>query len=710
MTPRVSLSRPLLLALSGLNLLLIALYARETGMVPTPQAWVASFGWEPATVPFSAASFARRLADGGRQGVVFAGWLGVAAWLGNRLLRRWFPEAARDGGEEAILSAGIGLGALALAATALAAAGLLRPVAIGLAGLGALVALALTGSAADVSGRATGAAAACRDTVTGRLRTALRGDEVFFVPALALCVASLALHVPGILAPPIAFDEMSYQLALPRLYLANHGFVNTPFNHLSYLPQNVNMLFAIGLATGGLVAAKLFSLTLGVLAACAVFVFGRRWVGGKAALAAAAFFALTPVVGNQFRLAITDLGAGFYEFTGLLLLVRWLQEPGRSRTLLLSSVFWGLALGTKYTAIPGYAIALSLIVGAHLSRREWSRVPGSVGRFALPALLLWSPWLAKDWWYTGNPVAPLLSTVVPSRNFMFAGVYSPLVDYAAGLGIPQYFQVGSVSELVGLPWALATRHHDFNHDLGPMHLLVLVLLPLALGRLVRTRRLLLGLAALYWLAWLFTGVRMTRYFTAGLAVSSLLGGSVLAAVVARERRWLRMVVLLPFLIVLAVQGARIAAYQNRVKMPWGYVAGRCSEYEYLDRMIRPDSPMRAYRFINETLPPDATVLVAHEFRTLYLERRFLASTPWDHDHWHEFVRLSRDAGDLVRRLEERGVTHVFFNTRYLEDKTGKPFLADWRQEDLDKSRRFLLEGFETVFFEDGLWVGRVKRA
>jgi hypothetical protein len=114
--------------------------------------------------------------------------------------------------------------------------------------------------------------------------------------------------------------------------------------------------------------------------------------------------------------------------------------------------------------------------------------------------------------------------------------------------------------------------------------------------------------------------------------------------------------------------------------------------------------------MNENLPPDATVLVAHEFRTLYLERNFLASTPWDHDYWHELVLLSRDGDDLLRRLRARGVTHVFFNTHYLEDKTGKAFLADWREEDLEKSRRFLLECFEPLFFEDGLWVGRVKGA
>ncbi len=717
-----SLKKFLLVAFSGINLLLLVLYAVETKLVPTPQAWIGSFSWEPAPSQFSLPALVQQIGSWVWQGVVFAGWLVTAWWLGRGLMRRWFTGEARDAGEEAILAVGLGFGAFSLAGFALGAAHLLHPVVIGLSAIAALA--AAVGLARNPTrgtrpqGGEAGSSPLCQrgkegegaGSVTRHLRAVLRGDGLFFVPAITLCLVSLGFHLLGILTPPIAFDEMSYQLALPRLYLTNHGFVNTPFNHLSYLPQNIAMLFVLGLASGGFVTAKLFSLTLAVLTVCGIFVFGRRWVGGKASLAGAVLFMLTPVIGNQFRLAISDPGAGFYELTGLFLFVRWLGATDRSRLLLLSSVFWGLALGAKYTAIPGYLIAASLLVGGLVLQHRRSLIRGSLCRFTLPALLLWSPWLVKNWWYTGNPVAPLLSTWLPSRNFIFAGAYIPQVDYVSGRGIPQYFPFEGLADLFALPWRLATRYNDFNHDLGPVLLLCLVLLPLAFVRLMRTRKLLTLITALYWLAWLVTGVRMTRYFTAGLALSSLLGGAVIAGALARERRWVRVIVFLPFLVALGVHTMRVTAYQNTAKKPWGYLAARCSAYDYLDRMIRPDSPLRAYRFMNETLPPDATVLVAQEFRTLYLERNFLAATPWDHDYWHEFVRLSRDPGDLARRLRERRVTHVFINTYYLGDKTGKAFLSDWQDEDLRKSRRFLLECFEPLFFEDGLWVGRVKES
>lgn len=704
------LRRAALAAVSAINLLLLVLYAATTKLVPAPGAWLATFAWAPATIPFSPPAFARQFVHWAWEGAVFAGWLAVAWGVGRGLLRRLFPGQARDAGEGAVLSLGLGFGALSLAGFLLGAARLFLPPVIGSLGAGALIALAWVHRRALRSLGRGGVTGAFAGPATRKVRAALRGDACFLLPALSLCLVTLGFHLAGILAPPIAFDELTYQLALPRLYLLNHGFVDTPFNHLSYLPQNIVMLFVLGLATGGFVTAKLFSLTLAVLAAWGVFAFGRRWVGGRAALTGAVLFMLTPVVGNQFRLAIADPGEGFYELTGLFLLVRWLGEPDRTRTLLLSSVFWGLALGAKYTALPGFAIAVALLVGGLVLRRAWGLLPGSACRFLLPALALWLPWLAKNWWYTGNPVAPLLSTWLASRNFLFAGAYAPLVDYASGRGIPEYFPLGGVADLLALPWRLATRYNDFNHDLGPVHLLCLVLLPLALGRLLRARRTLLLLAALYWLAWLLTGVRMTRYFTAGLAVSSLLGGAIVVAAAARESRRMRALVSLPFLLLLALQGLRIVAYQNTVKKPWGYLAARCSAHDYLDRMVRPDSPLRAYRFMNDNLPRDATVLVAQEFRTLYLERNFLASTPWDHDYWHEFVRLSRDSGDLLRRLRERGVTHLFINTYYLEDKIGRAFVADWRDDDLEKSRRFLLECFEPLFFEDGLWVGRVKAA
>lgn len=686
--------------LSGLNVLLLVLYTATPKIAWTPRAWAGTFQWAPVTRGFSLPPFLQLLASWSGQFLIFGLWLVLAWWLGSRLMRAWFASEVMDGGEESILSLGLGLGCLSLLGFLLGAAHLYHRALIIPLGLAALFLVLRERPAMTCMIRDAG-------RTTYGLFT-VQGDRHSWLFLFALCAVSFVFHLLGIFPPPVAFDEMNYQLALPKLYLLNHGFVNTPFNHLSFLPQNINMLFVLGLATGGFVTAKLFSLTLGIMAVFCIFTMGRRWIGEKGALLGAVIFLLTPVIGNQFRLAISDLGAGFYELTGTFLLLRWLVEPERPRLLTLSAIFWGLALGAKYTALPGYGLTALVLAGCLLlgNRRSW--LLSGLLRYTVPALLLWSPWLIKNWWYTGNPVAPLLSTWIPSRNFIFAGEYQPRVDYVAGQGIPHYFPLHGLADLLLLPWSLATRYNDFNHDLGPVFLLCFLLLPLAWGRIRHIRKILLLLVVLEWILWLVTGVRMTRYFTAGLALTSLLGGAIVVRAMEREERWIRLVVFLPLLGALTLQTMRIIAYQNTFKKPWGYLAGRCSTFDYLDRTIRPDSPLKAYRFMNESLSADAKILVVQEFRTLYLDRKFLAATPWDNDYWHEHVRLSRDAAELRRRLKTSGVTHAFVNTYYLQDKTGSSFPVGWNDEDRKKSRLFLAECFEPLFFQDGLWVGRVK--
>lgn len=698
-------------------------YYRATGVWVSAAPLLSSFQGNVVDRPFAWGAFCSLWFSLLASVFIWSAWMAVAWALGRLLARlcRWEQE---DAMENHLIALALGLGALSMACYGLCALHLLsRPWVLSLLSIGGLLAAVLGKQLAPRP-------ASFVTTSPG----SFMDGPLWAVAAIA--GAALFFHLMGALLPPVAFDEMNYQLALPKLYVLNKGFVPLMHNHLSFLPKNMNMLFSLGLLSGGPVVAKLFSFGAGLLAALALYVFSRHWLGKQGALVAAALFILTPVIGNQYRLATSDLGTGFYEILGLFLTLRWRPEMGR-RPLLLAAVLWGLALGCKYTSIPGFSIALALLAWRLWSQKTERKAWTSWLLFIGAALLVWSPWLILNLVQSGNPFTPLLSRWIHSRNFDFAGTYMPLVDYSRGLGIANYFPFQSWKDVFLFPWHLLTRHNDFNHYVGPALVLAsagalwrarplwlaagaaaLFLWPLTLpagavymlwkSRKSNSPLWLIGTAVLlYWLAWILTGVRMTRYFTVGLGLTCLLAGAAWNLSINRIKNNLKYIVIIPFLISILQQTLSAVFIQNTYKMPWGYMAGRCSLSRYLRATLSPHSPVSGIEFINGRLPPDAKILVVNEFRTFYLDRDFRAGTPWDFDDWQELLRLSDSPQDLHMRLRARGFTHIFINEQYVLQKTGRSTVRNWTDEDKRKHAAFLPMVSSPLYAQDNLWVGEI---
>ncbi len=673
------MKRPWLYALiAAAELALLGIYFARTGVAMTPSSVWDSFRWTTRHGVFAPGRFAAVWSMIASGAIIAAAWLMLAAGAGAAILAglEWRAETAL---EQGLVAAGLGLGLLSLALFFMAVLHLVTPAAILTLGLGLLAFNVWRWKALRLP----------------RPRWSWPTGEASepLVVAGVLAAALLGFHLIGALVPPTSFDEMDYQLSLPKLYVLNHGFVPTPYSHFSFFPKNINLLFMLGLLSGGPIVAKLFSLTLSLFSVLALYAFAAPRLGRRAAGLGAAVYFFTPVVGNQFRLAAPDLGTAFFELTGLFLLLRWHAQRSRN-TLALGAVFWGLALGSKYTALPDFGVCVLAL--AWLERRERPRrTAGALGFLCAAAVLLWSPWLIKNWWESGNPFNPVFSTIFTSRNFFFAGHYKATVDYSVGLGIPNYFPINGWRDIVLLPWHLVAWHNDFNHDLGPVWLLLLPLAALSLGR----RRdpwfgAVLLVCGLSWLWWLGLSIRITRYFAAGLALTSLAAGWLLDGV--PERGGWRWALLLPVFLAWFQQSARMVVIQNDYKKPWGYLGGRCSLGEYLEA-VQPDCPFEAFDYVNESAPPDARGLVFNEFRTFYLDRDFLASTPWDHDYWLEMVRQSATPAELLIRLKARGITYFVSNDSFRLHQTWLSRADDWTPEDLAKEKLFLPKVMKRVY-------------
>ena len=260
-------------------------------------------------------------------------------------------------------------------------------------------------------------------------RTLSRFEKLCGVVILLICLRSLL----GTLTPELRHDVMDYHLNFPNLYVLHQGIYETPWHVFSYNPFQVEMLYTLGLILGSDDLAKLVHWGFGLLCTLAVIGIGKRYFGFPVAVFAALLWITQSIVTYLSTTCYIDLGVAFWEFLGFGCLLRYFEvkglirsiDPGVSsfeekrgyRWLLLTGLFSGLAIGSKYTAIILYLIPLILMVlilgvwkGRFLNADfSLKQALGAAFLLSTIALMVSAPWWIRNFVWTGNPFYPLFN-------------------------------------------------------------------------------------------------------------------------------------------------------------------------------------------------------------------------------------------------------------------------------------------------------------
>jgi hypothetical protein len=219
--------------------------------------------------------------------------------------------------------------------------------------------------------------------------------EFIVMALLYIWVAASAIKAPGY------FDDTMYHLPLARFYLETHGLGLDPFERFPLFPQNMEMLFALGLAlrphdvlvAEGLAALPAFVVTLGLVGA-GRWLRDSWWLG----VIAAAIFLGLPDVERTLGYAYVDAGLAMFCFAaGLgIVLVRRSAPTGAYMAL---GLLAGVAIGCKLHGLVWGAIALVALLAfrARLS---------ALFAFALTAALFGCGWYVRSFWISGDPLSP----------------------------------------------------------------------------------------------------------------------------------------------------------------------------------------------------------------------------------------------------------------------------------------------------------------
>ncbi|RPJ87148.1 MAG: hypothetical protein EHM18_02595 [Acidobacteria bacterium] len=435
--------------------------------------------------------------------------------------------------ETLLFSLGLGLGLMSLATFFLAAVGLLyRPFFQGIF----IVALVVS------------APGLVKDFRSLPWKRTSRAASWLSYPVIAFLAGIVVVCLIAALAPETGFDALNYHLGTPRLYVANHGIVETE-NLAGYShPLAVDMLYAFAWLVHSPLAAKLIHLAFGLLTAVGCWIFCKRYATPGSGSLAALLFLGSPIVMYLSQTAYADLGLAFFALLAVFAAFQW-RESGLSHWILLAGIYSGLSLGAKYMG--GTVVVVTLAIGmvALADAGQRRRVLRSLVLYCAVSLLVFAPWVIKNWILTGNPIAPALSNIIPTEGFS-----SPDYDRLVQLTRSWHGYSGSFLDWILTPWRQTFRTDIFHGSPG---LVYLVLFPIALLLSWRDRWLrLLTLCVAVGYVFLLLSTATTRFFVLVFPWISILIAGSLWPRSEKQKAWGRQLLVLLSLVLVAV------------KLPW----------------------------------------------------------------------------------------------------------------------------------------------
>jgi|GEM_PF-2472368 len=460
------------------------------------------------------------------------------------------------------------------------------------------------------------------------------------------------------LGPTSAWDGLMYHLAAPKLWVQAGRIQNIFEMPPASYPFGIETLYtwALILSDDGL--AQTIHWLFMPLGGAAIWLVATRYFTllephprQRAALFAVTLYFSVPHVQLLASWPYTDLLIAFYAILGVSAMLRAVDGQNSSLYVGLAGVCGGLAFSGKYTAVVvAAAILASGFYYAQVNYKlSWSRFWGWSLLFGGVAFVVAAPWLVRNWFLTGNPVAPIFWGV----NGWHPDEIAPIVGKGAG-------QALSLEMVLGRPFKAAifgTAGGAMDATISPLYLAFLPLAAWAAWkqRSVATLMFCVGLQYVCWIAIIVSTAQLdhTRIVLPTFPFLALACGYGLAALPDLRVGMLKNFASL--VMALFILGNTLSLglwFASNDTIP--YLTGLESKQVYAENVLGP--LYRAARFVNEKLPDNSYTFFLFEPRSYYFDRHVAP----DLNGGELFYFLdNQPTADLTRaELKRRGVTHL----------------------------------------------------
>jgi 4-amino-4-deoxy-L-arabinose transferase-like glycosyltransferase len=540
------------------------------------------------------------------------------------------------------------------------------------------------------------------------------------IGALAALIAAVMILAS---VPPVDRDALTHHLAVPKMYLKHGGIYEIPYVPFSYYPMNLDLLYMIPLYFGNDTFPKYIHFSFALLTAGLIISFlYRRLSDLTAALLGGLLFLSLPVIVKLSITVYVDLGLIFFSTASLLQLLRWAETDFRLKHLVLAAVFAGLCLGTKPNGVLSILFLVSIIPFLLRSGTESKSPPCHGGRcehcpksmflrplgwstvFALIAMVIYSPWMLRNYVWTGNPIYPMGQSVFASNAPLNSKTIAMSRDRADGIESAENLEESrsgfghfvarkmifgeTLLETLSIPLRIFFQGQDdnprlFDGRLNPY----LIVFPLLTFLPIKGRRRsahiqmetrLLGAFSLLYLLFAFFLVDMRIRYIAPiippLVILAVIGIYDLIGIITSRFSLLpkRMALIVTGGVLFGLLGLNAVYFvgQFGIVDPMSYLQGKLSREEYIQK-YRPE--YEAISFANRNLPEASRILALFNGNRIYYSERELIC---DNESFRNDVQSSRAPADLAQILKRKGISHLLVRLDLFNQWAGSQFNVD----------------------------------
>ena len=536
------------------------------------------------------------------------------------------------------------------------------------------------------------------------------------ITLVLLLVAVIGSIVVLSWVPPVSRDALTHHLAVPKLYLQQGGIYEIPSIPFSYYPMNLDLLYMIPLYFGNDIVPKFIHFAFALLTTWLIFTYLRKrldsiWAGGGAL-----FFLTLPIIVKLSITVYVDLGLVFFSTASLMGLFKWIESRFQLKYLILAAFCCGLALGTKYNGL----IVLFLLtlfvpllyrhhatpvvddkneISVKSSLNRQLRAVGSGILFCLIALMVFSPWMIRNYIWKDNPVYPLYNSffnpqkvatapgpgtgvppeaedIIPPGNKKKSSSWGPFAIRKVIYGEAWW-------EIALIPARIFFQGRDddpryFDGKLNPFLFLLPIFaffqLKMSPEAVKVEKKILFSFAILFILYAYFKTDMRIRYIAPAippLVILATFGFYQIHKFISRKwpqgRGQGAQIVMVVLAAVILIFNAPYIIHQFKLVDPFSYISGRVGRDAYITR-YRPEYTVIQYA--NGHLAADARLLVLFMGNRRYYSDRELF---FDNNLFLKIAKKVDSDQAILNDLQQRGFSHLLIRYDLFNNWTDKQF-------------------------------------
>ncbi len=527
--------------------------------------------------------------------------------------------------------------------------------------------------------------------------------------------------------PPVSRDALTHHLAVPKLYLTHGGIYKIPSIIFSFYPMNLELLYMIPLYFGNDIIPKFIHCFFGLLTAALLFGYLKKRLNSLYALLGVLFFLSIPIVVRLSISIYVDLGLVFFSTAALIYLLKWVESRFKFKFIVVSAIWCGLALGTKYNGLV-VLFLLTLFIPFIYSRIKGggflnsSKALGYGATFMIVALLVFSPWMIRNYLWTKNPIYPLYQNWFKPAKVK--SEFIPAPPSQSGQSVKSRTQTKRSKNTLGHFYLRMQVHNESGWEVGLIPLRIffqgedgnpkyfdgklnplLLLLPFfAFGGqrrdppvLRREKWILLSFALLFLGITFFKTDMRVRYIAPlipPLVILSMFGLNRLQALFSRlpplhSGNFSNLLTAVIVVFYLGYNAVYVVSQFRNVK-PVSYLTGRKSREAYIEDYRR-EFPV--FQFANQNLPDNAKILRFFLGNRIYFSERETVSGM---SLFYSAVQRSDTADILLLSLKEQGLTHMIIR---------RDLFQNWLNNNFNDTKKRIIGEFfnhsRLLFYKNG---------